>query len=164
MHCALYLVSDLILDHFMLIFEISLELNPVSKLGFDLVLVSWFSMLLHVSWTRFFIWVWPVLACPCKSIKCISVCTALWHVQWYTVHVTLFVCDEFKCKWWRTTQITEANIIFKIHILLFIVKIFLFQFYCVSEFFCRLLRCWIQTGMQLKTKYECEWHVVRLLM
>ena len=67
-------------------------------------------------------------------------------------------------KWWRTTQITEANDIFKNRISFYIAKIFLFQFYCVSEYFCRFLRCWIQTGMQLKTKYECEWYVVRLSM
>ena len=73
----------------------------------------------------------------------------------------LFVYDEFKFKLWRTTQITEANIIFKIHVLFYIAKIFLFQFYCVWKYFCRLFRCWIQTGMQLKTKYECEWYVVR---
>jgi hypothetical protein len=95
--------------------------------------------ILHVSWTRLCIWVWPVLTCPCSIIKCISVCTALWHIQWYTVYVTSCSCmmnSKFKFKWWRTTQITEANILFKKFTFYFILqKYFFFNFTALVNIF-----------------------------
>ena len=100
LHCGFYMLYCLVWSAYMIVivhFAVGLHcihvMLPCVESSFNtrvwpcacVVMLN----ILHVSWTRLFIWVWPVLPCPYSIIKCISTCTALWHVQWYTVHVTL---------------------------------------------------------------------------
>ena len=61
----------------------------------------------------------------------------------------LFVYDEFKFKWWRTTQITEAKIIFKKYFILLLQKYFFFNFTALVNIFADFS----DAGFKL----ECSW-------
>ena len=104
------------------------------------------------------LWVWPALTVP------VIISSVYIHVHGLAACKVIHCACHIVRVWWTQMWMMTNNpnnwgkYYFQNHILFYTAKIFYFQFYCVNVYFCILLRCWIQTGMKLKIKYELsEW-------